>query len=243
MSDNSPPLPAKSPAVQENPLLNILLNVLLPVTILSYCSKETGMLALGPKPALILATLLPVGYMIWDYRQRRVINTISIVGIISVLLSGGLGLLEMGAQAFALKEASIPVVLAGYIWFTRAKPSSLTRLLLLNPDIIDTRRVQKEVEARQAQPAFERILHSSAFLLALSLLSSAVMNYFLALYFLGGTVPKTEAYNSAIGKQNLWGFVVIGIPSMLAMIAIFFRMLKAVQKLTGLTKDEVLLPR
>ena len=236
--------PASSkPAPQENPLLNILLNVLLPVTILSYCSKETGVIGLGPKWALVVSTLLPVGYLIWDYSRRRAINTASIIGIVSVLLSGGLGLLEMSAQAFALKEAAIPTVLAGYIWFSRKSPKSLTRLLLLNPEIIDTKRVEKEVAAKDARSAFESLLHSSAGLFALSLLTSAVLNYFLALHFLGNTTPGSEEYNAAIGKVNLWGFIVIGIPSMAAMIGIFLRMMRGLQRLTGLTQDEVMLPR
>ena len=47
------------PVKQENPLLNLLLNVLLPVTVLSMCSKEPGpgapIYALGPKWALVVA--------------------------------------------------------------------------------------------------------------------------------------------------------------------------------------------
>src|SRR5262245_5729708 len=114
----------KAAAKQENPLLNIMLNVLLPVTVLSACGGKDKFYSLGPQLALIVAVLLPVGYFIWDYRVRRKANAFSIIGFVSVLFTGGLGLFHLSAQWFGVKEASVPLILAFVVWWTGrgAKP-------------------------------------------------------------------------------------------------------------------------
>lgn len=240
----SPPeVSATPPPKQENALANLLLNVLLPVTILSYCSKETGWYGIGPTKALIVSVAMPVGYQIYDWIKRKKLNTFSIIGMVSVLISGGLGLLKLSAQAFALKEAVIPSVLALlFIWTHRAgKP--LARTLLLNPDMIDVKRVDRAIEASGKQPAFNLLLWQTTLTLAGSFMLSAVLNYVLAIFFLQDKVPGSEEYTQAIGKLHGWGFVVIGVPMMAFLIIAFMRMMKGLQAMTGLTQDDIMMPR
>ena len=79
--------------------------------------------------------------------------------------------------------------------------------------------------------------------LAGSFILSAFLNYGLALYFLSGKVPGSEEYTAAIGKQTGWGFVVIGLPMMAFLIMAFMRLIKGLQRMTGLTQDDILLGR
>lgn len=239
----STPAPAKPPVKQENALLNILLNVLLPVTVLSMCSKEGNWYSLGPKWALVVAALLPIGYFIWDYKERRKINSISIIGILSVLFTGGLGLLELRAQAFAWKEASVPLIIAALIWWTGRGDKPLVRTMLLNPDVFDVRKMENAIDAHNVRPDFDRLIRSSTWLLIGSMLLSAVLNYVLAIYFLTGKEPGTSEYTEAIGKQTGWGWVVIGVPSMGMMLFAMMRLFKGLKRLTGLNSDEIMLPR
>lgn len=240
-------LPAAGPASprvkQENPLLNLLLNVLLPVTVLSLCSKKEGMLALGPKWALIVAVALPVGYQIYDLIQRRKWNLFSIIGTVSVLFTGGLGLLRMSAQVFAWKEASVPLILAAVIYLTGRGRKPLVRALLLNPEIIDVKKVERALDEHSQRPAFDRLLRTSTLLLTASMLLSAVLNYALALYFLTGTEHDEQLYNAAIAKQTGWGWLVIGVPSMAMMLYAMLRLFKGVKHLTGLDSEQIMLPR
>jgi len=237
--------PAKQAAPkQENPLLNILLNVLLPVTVLSVCgTKEDKWYALGPQWALIVAVLLPVGYFIYDYVQRRKVNAFSIIGFVSVIFTGGLGLLKLNAQVFGIKEASVPLILAFIIWWTGRGAKPMVRTLLLNPDIVDVRKVETAITVKEVRPEFDRLIKSSTWLLTGSMLMSAVLNYFLAVYFISGTEHDEELYTAAIGKQTGWGWVVIGVPSMAMMLYAMMRLFKGVKRLTGLGTDDILLPR
>lgn len=235
--------PAKPAAKQENPLANILLNVLLPVTVLSLCSKKDGMLGIGPTWALIVAVALPVGYQIYDFIQRRKWNLFSVIGMVSVLFTGGLGLMRMSAQTFAWKEASVPLILAVLIYMSGRGKKPLVRALLLNPDIVDVQKVEGAIDAHQARPAFDQLLRTSTLLLTASMLLSAVLNYALALFFLTGTEHDEELYNSAIAKQTGWGWLVIGVPTMAMMLFAMFRLFKGLKRLTGLDTDQILLPR
>jgi intracellular septation protein A len=228
---------------QENALVNLMLNVLLPVTILSYCSKETGWHGLGPTKALIIAVALPVAYQIWDWFQRRKINAFSIIGMISVLITGGLGLMKLNPQAFALKEAAIPLILGLVMIWTHKAGKPLAKTMLLNPDMMDVAKIEGALDQQQQRPAFEQLMWQTTLILAGSFVVSAVLNYGLALYFLNDKEPGSEEYTAGIGKVTGWGFLVIGVPMMVCLIWAFLRLTKGLQKLTGLTQDDIMLPR
>jgi hypothetical protein len=70
-----------------------------------------------------------------------------------------------------------------------------------------------------------------------------VLNYFLAIYFLGGLNPGSAEYSEAIGKQTGWGWLVIGVPSMAMLVFAMVRLFKGVKHLTGLDTDQIMLPR
>lgn len=238
-TESTPPAPAP-PAKQENALANLLLNVVLPVTILSYCGKETGPLGVGPKWALVIAMALPLGYQIYDWRQRRTLNIFSILGMVGVLLTGGLGLLELSARAFAVKEAAIPALLAVLFLWTHRAGKPLVRSLLMNPDLMQVGKIERLVRERQQEPALAKALWGSTWMLAGSFLLSAVLNYGVAMHFLDGKAPGSEAYTAALGKITGWGFVITGLPMMAFLVVTFLRLTKRLQELTGLTRDELM---
>ena len=241
-----PSIPAATlqPKVKpENPLANLLLNVLIPVVILTNLNKETGFAALGPKGALMVALLFPIGYQIYDYWLRRKWNLFSLIGFLSVLLTGGLGLMTMSAQVFAWKEAAVPLILAALIFFSHKGKKPLVKTLLMNPDMLDMPRIEAEIAKSDARTGYERLLWTSTLLLTATMLLSAVLNYFLAMYFLKDKVPGSAEYTAALGAQTGWGYLVVGVPSLLMMAFSLFRLFKGLKSLTGLQMDDIMLPR
>ncbi len=235
--------PAKPAVKPENALLNLLLNVLIPVVILTNFNKETGFPQLGPKGALLVALLFPIGYQIYDYWLRRKWNLFSFIGFLSVLLTGGLGLMTMSAHVFAWKEAAVPLILAALIFFSHKGKKPLVKALLLNPDMLDMPKVEAAIEQSATQSGYERLLWTSTLLLTASMLLSAVLNYFLAMYFLADKTPGTPEYTAAIGAQTGWGYLVVGVPSLAMMAYALFRLFKGLKQLTGLGTDDIMLPR
>ena len=82
-------------------------------------------------------------------------------------------------------------------------------------------------------------MDSASYLLTLSFLLSAVLNYFLARYLLKSP-SGTEAFNAELAKMHLWNWPVIVLPSMAMMMYALWRLLKGLERLTGLTLDEIL---
>lgn len=251
---------------KEHPLANILVNVIVPVLILSYLSKDPdlqerlGKIArpwhIGPLKAMILALALPLGYGAWYYFKTRKGNFFSALGLISVLLSGGLtvylwnknGTVKPNAGLlFGLKEALIPLVLGVAILFSHRTATPLIRVFLYNDSIFDIPKIENRVIAISAQADYERLLHRATKLFATSFFLSSLMNLVLAQwFFLGfdaGASDALETYNAIIAKVTGWGFAVIGVPIMIFLFFTLRCLLKGLGDLTGMKDDELMLPR
>jgi hypothetical protein len=220
---------------QENLLLNIVCNIALPSLILVRFSKPEY---LGPVAGLVIALLFPLGYGIWDFVQRRQTNFISVIGFVSVLLTGGLGLMKMDGFWFAVKEAAVPTVIGLAVLASMRGKRPLVRQFLLNESVMDLPRVDEALAARGNQPAFDGLLRTSSYLLALSFLVSAVLNYALARYLLKSPAGSPE-FNAELGRMNLLSWPVIVIPSMLMMMFALWRLIGGIRRLTGLAFEDI----
>lgn len=247
---------------KENPLSNILLNVILPVLALDKLSvdpafaEEPKFWHLGPMWAVIIGLALPIGYGTWFFLKHRRMNFFSWIGIISVLLTGALiaylwnsdGSIKPNAAAlFGLKEGSIPLVLGLAIFVSHWTKTPLLNAFLYTDAIFDVKRIEREVEAKGVLEPYRKLLFSSTLLFASSFLISTVLNYFLALHFLGDIDYTAEDARTQFTKQvssiMWWGFLVIGAPILIILTILLFRLVGGLRKITGLTNEEVLLPR
>ena len=224
------------PEKKENSLLSLLLNVVLPGLILNYLSNPDR---LGPLNALFVAISLPIGYAIYDAYVRRKLNFFSVVGFISVLLTGILAF-PKDPFWFALKEAVIPIVFASAIMVSHKWGKPLIRLFLWNPDILDTERVEAKLAKDGHTANFNKLLFQSSLLLSTGLLFSAVANFFISMYLLDGTDGGSEERMKAVGKQTWITYLVIGVPLMGIMLLALWRLFKGIEKLTGLTMEDLL---
>jgi hypothetical protein len=95
---------------------------------------------------LLLAISFPVSYGILDLIRRRKWNFFSILGAISALLTGGIGLLP-GANVlmFAIKESALPAILGVITIITLKTKKPLVRLFLYNPEIIKVSLVDQKL--------------------------------------------------------------------------------------------------
>ncbi len=256
----------KSDPSKDHPLANVLINVLIPVLALSYLSKDpefqreidqaVRVWHLGPVKALVIALALPISYGVWFFIRNRRANFFSALGLFSVLLTGGLtlylwnedGTVKQNAHIlFGFKEASIPFILALAVIGSHWTPTPLLRVFLYSDSIFDVRRIDKVVAERGAQEAYDRVLFQATLLFSASFLLSTVLNFVLALYFLGGidhaASNAREIYNSQVAKLTGWGFAVIGLPILVFLFFTLRRLMKGLGEITGLKDEELLLPR
>lgn len=224
-----------TPHKKENVLLNLLCNIVVPTIVLMKFSTDRF---LGPLWGLVVALAFPIGYGVYDLVVRRKTNLLSVLGFASVLLSGSLGLLKVGGIWFAVKDATIPVVIGAAVLVSLRSKSPLVRELLFNDQLIDVEKVNAALETRGSRPGFERLLRRASIWLALAFLGSAVLNFFLARYILRSP-PATPEFNNELGRMHLLAWPVIVIPSMAVMMYVFWRLVTGLSSLTGLTTDEI----
>lgn len=253
-------------ATQDHPLANILINVLIPVLALSHLSKQAAFELsigkparfwhIGPTNALLVALAFPIGYGIWHFAQTRRTNFFSALGLASVLLTGGLTLYLWNADGsvkphadilFALKEASIPFALGLAVIGSHFTGTPLLRTFLYTDSIFDIRKIEHRITDSSLDAPYQKILFQATLMFAASFFLSMVMNFGLAMYFLGDldhtAANARELYNARIAKVTGWGFAVIGIPILIFLFLTLRRLLKKLGKLTGLTDEEMMLPR
>lgn len=228
-------MPARKP---ENIWLNLLCNVVLPGLIMSKLSAPER---LGPLGALGAGLALPLGYGLYDLITRKKWNLFSGVGLVSVGLTGALGLVHASAMAFAIKEASVPAVFALAVLATLKTRQPLVREMIFSDSVIDVPKVEAALEAHGTRAQFEQLLKACTWLLAGSFALSAVLNFVLARIILTG-VPGTPEFTAQLGKMNWWSWPVIMVPSMAIMIVALMKLLRGVHRLTGLDLDAILHP-
>ncbi|MGI1678175.1 MAG: MFS transporter [Cellvibrionaceae bacterium] len=214
----------------------MLINIVIPVVVLSFLSKEQY---LGTKPALIVAFAFPVLYGIKDLLVAKKINFFSILGVVTVGLTGGMGLLEIDPKYIAIKEAAVPAALGIFTLFSLKTRYPLVKTFIYNKQFVKVDRIDAALAENNSAAAFEKSLQTSSILLALSFFVSATTNYVLAKVVLV-SAPGTEAFNVELGKMLALSYPVNVIPAMIVQIIAGVYTYKSVKKHTHLTFDEIL---
>lgn len=257
---------ADSKPKQEHPLANILVNVLIPVLVLSYLSKDPvlqeklGKTAhpwhLGPIKAMIIALALPLGYGAWHFLKTRKGNFFSALGLASVLLSGGLTLYLWNPDGtvkpnagllFGIKEGLIPLILGVAILMSQRSATPLIRVFLYNDTIFDIPKIERRIAERGADTLYAALLRAATTIFAGSFFLSAALNVGLAQWFFRSfdahAPDALETYNAIVARLTGWGFAVIGLPLLVILFFILNRLLKGLREITGYTDEELMLPR
>lgn len=227
--------PAAPPPRRENLWINLICNAVFPALVLSFLgSKER----LGPAWALILALSLPFGYGIYDLIRRRKWNVFSIIGILGIGITGGLGLLQLPLFWFAVKEAAVPLVLGLALPLSLRTRQPLVRELVYNDQVLNLPRVEAALDATGARPAFERLLVRVSWIIAGSFFLSAILNFALARWILKSPTG-TEEFTKELGRMTALSYPVITLPTMVVMIYAMWQLLGGLERLTGLRGDDL----
>lgn len=223
------------PAKRENLLVNLVCNIAIPSLIMAQASKPER---LGPVWGLVTALAFPIGYGLWDFRQRKQANFVSILGFTSVLLTGSFGLLKVGNFWFAVKEAAVPALIGLTLWASMFTKRPLIRQFLFNDQVLDVGKIEAALDANAQRPQFDRLLISSTYWLILSFAVSSVLNFVLARWLLQSPSGSPE-FNAELGKMNALSWPVIVLPTMIISVYALWRLIGGITTLTGLKFEEL----
>lgn len=224
------------PTHKSHPLVDLFVSILIPSYILMKLSGES---ALGASGALIAALALPVVWGIWELVKYRKYNFIAILGIVSVLLTGGIGLLNIDTQWIAVKEAAIPGLIAIAVLISARMRHPFVRTLLVNPAVIDVEKIYQKLSEHNAREVFEERLVRATYFLSGTFFFSSAMNYILAKWIVVSPTGSA-AFNLELGRLALMSYPMIALPSMVMMLALLYYLWKTIRILTGLTLEEVI---
>jgi len=217
-------------------MVDLLISIVIPSLILMKFSGEDR---LGPTGGLLVALAFPIGWGLYELIKHRSRNLVAVLGVISVLLTGGIGLLKLDAQWLAVKEAAIPLAIGIGVLVANKLGYPLVRKLLFNPTIMNVDRIDEALTKNDNREQFNNRLDRANLLLAGTFLFSAIMNYVLAKTIVTSE-SGTQAFNEELGQMTLLSYPVIAIPSMIMMLGIFYFIWRTVNRLTGLSLEQVM---
>lgn len=226
-----------NPSNKENVFLNMGFNILIPILILNKGDQFLGDW-LSPYfentavLILLIALLFPITYFFYDLITRKKYNFISILGLVSVLLTGGIGILEIPTEWFAVKEAAIPAIIGLVVMLSLRTPYPLVRTFLLNPELMNIEKIDSALEEKNCRGAFDKLLERCTYWLGFSFVFSAVLNFLLARWIVVSP-SGTDAYNAEVGRMMLWSWPIIAIPCLIITMYALWLLLKGIQDLTG----------
>lgn len=226
---------------KDNPIVNVLFNIAIPVFILNKGSNH-----LGPGLALVVALAFPLIYGGYDLYSRRKVNFFSILGLANVTITGGLALLQLGGMWFAVKEAAFPLLIGAFVAGSAMTSKPFIQTLIVNPTTIHWDKVEAKLKELGRESDFLYLLKRTTWLLAASFLVSATINFVLAIRIflpIDGAlteVEKATVLNEQIAHMTVVAFAVTFVPSMLILGGILFYLFRGMTKTTGLSLEEIM---
>ncbi|HEY9099242.1 MAG TPA: VC0807 family protein [Thiobacillus sp.] len=228
--------PAATPKPAANTLIELLITLIIPSIILM---KLSGPDSLGVVNALLLALAFPFFWGARDLWMRRKLNLLAALGLVSVLLTGGIGLLQLDTQWLAIKEAAVPGLIGLAVVVSAYMGKPLVRVLLFSPALMNVERIEQSLAQRGTGDVFEARLKTATWMLGGSFFFSAIMNYILATWIVVSPAG-TAAFNEELGRLTLLSYPMIALPSMLIMAAVLYYLARSIRELTGLKLAEAL---
>jgi fumarate reductase subunit D len=240
MSDNAQESTSK-PATErrENIWLNLLFNLAGPILLLTKGEKWFAFLT-APQ-VLIVALLFPIGYFLYDLKTRKKVNGLSVLGFISVLLTGGIGLLKLSPTVFAIKETLLPLIMGVAVVASLKTKKPFIRMFLLNPSVLDTAKLEAHLDTPDKRTLFQQVLVRCTWIFAASFLVSAAMNFTLTRMIVT-TDPNLDqaAYNAELGTQTWVSWLVMTVLTLPLMVMSMWVLFKGIRELTGLGMEDLM---
>ena len=211
--------------------LNLICNLIIPTIILTKFSSEN---TLGSFYGLLIALSFPIFYGLSEFYFNKKINFFSILGLVSVLLTGGIGVFQFSSDWLAIKEAFIPGIIGIAVII-----STYTKYPLLKMFFEETLNIEglREKLTHSENEWFSARFRFSSFILGGTFFISSFLNFFLATWIVVSE-PGTEAFNQELGLMNLLSLPIIALPMMVILMGIMWYLLNDTLKKVGLTWEE-----
>ena len=181
-------LPAvNAPEKKPRPFVDLVVSIIIPSVILMKFSGEQH---LGPTGGLLVALAFPVTYGLYDLVTTGTRNWVAVLGVVSVLLTGGIGLLKLDPKWLAVKEAAIPLAIGIGVLVAKKMGFPLINKLLLNPSVMNVDRIDAALQANKTKPEFNEELGRMTLLSYPVIAIPSMIMMFAIFYFIWRTINR-----------------------------------------------------
>ena len=202
-------------------------NVVLPALILTSLSSDT---LLGPFFSFLLALILPLSYGIVYFLLNSKISFFSLIGIVSIVLTGSFGMLELSSRWLIAKETMIPLVIGFAVLATSWSKKPFIFLLL--SEVMNIEKIKKDYIASTKSKRFVKDVQKCNFLFASVFFMGAILNFILASFILR-SAPGSSEYASEVARLATLSYPVIVVPIIFMLAIILLILSFDIEKATG----------
>jgi hypothetical protein len=235
------PTPIGPDAKPENPFVNLIVNIIIPVFVLNKMSES-----LGPVKALVVALAFPIAYGIYDGLKRKKVNVFSVLGVLNVAITGGFALANISGYWFAVKEAAFPALIGIFVLGSAFTKKPFVRAMIFNPQVMKVDLIQQRLKDVNQETDFYKLLKTSTVFLAFSFFISSLLNFVLAIRIFKPLDPNLDeaargvTLNAQIAEMTSLSFAVIMIPSMIILALILWHLIRGLKSLTGMNFEDLM---
>ena len=217
----------------KNLILQLLLNFVIPIFILTRLS---GPQMLGPIKGLLLALAFPIAYELFSIYSRKKVNITSVIVIVGIMITGALGLLQVSSFWLALRRAVPYLFIAAVLIGSQLIKKPIIQKLfdqMLDNKKIDTA-AKKQGTIHKIQLLYSRVAYlAAALFLAISLTNFIVTKRVVV------SPPKSTAFNQELARLRLLSILSVTVPLLAGSVLLTFYIFLRLEKLTGLTTEEL----
>jgi hypothetical protein len=211
--------------------LEIGCTVIVPVLVLSF-----GTSWLGPTPALLVGLAFPLGFAVASAVRDGRPSALSALSVASVLLTGGIGLLQLDPKWFAVKEAAVPALFGLGVAATAPTRFAMVRVLL--DRLLDRARTAEALGRTGGAAAFDAAARRGTVELGLVTAASGAASWALAMWLVR-SAPGTEAFTAELARYTGWSFGLVSLPTMAGSVVVLRRVLIRLEEAAGVPFDEL----
>ena len=233
---------------RENPIFNILFNIVIPVVILRNGSEWLDSIDVNALNihndsfTFLIAILFPCVYFVYDLKQKKDINFIAIIGFLNVLLTGGIGIfggkLGLSKNWFIIKEGSLPLIIGLILWGISKYKRAIFNSILLNDIIFDTDKIRNSLSDNK-KSTLDNLSYNAGAYLIIGFFMSSIIQFILASQIITSN-PGEPNFNKEVSTMTWVSYVAVFLPTVLIVGRGFLKLINGIENLTGMEKEEFL---
>lgn len=231
-------------------LFNLIFNIIAPVYLLKQSERfEVWFGPKGPVIALLIAIALPLSYGLFEYIKFKKRNLISALGFTNTLITGCFALYQVEGKWFAIKEASFPLLIGIFVYLSVRMKRPFIEYMVYNRNFMDLDLLEAKVRENGTEKEIHRHLRKSTIFLGHSFILSAVLNFVLAIFIFKKIDPSlsetqhAKVLNEQISHMTWLSYLVILIPSMIALMWVLKYLSDGLKKYSGLSLPDVMIDK